>query len=447
MALKFFLIAFCFLPAFPARSSEKENPSRNSELTRLAKDFVDLLVKKNYRPAFERFDAVMKNAMPPEKIEAVWHSITAKAGAFQEQVSTRMEEKGLFRIVYVTCRFEKGPLDIKVVFNPSGEVTGLWFSPARPSAEYKRPSYAKTDSFREERVTVGSGQWALPGTLSLPVGKGPFPAVILVHGSGPNDRDETIGPNKPFRDLAEGLAAKGIAVLRYDKRTMVHRWKIVLMKNITVKEETVDDALAAASLLRKTEGIDGKKIFVLGHSLGGMLAPRIELRDPELAGLIILAGTTRPLEDVLLEQTEYIFSLDGTLSETETESLEKLKLQVARVKDPQLSLEMAPSELPLGTPASYWLDLRGYNPAEFAKNLKQPLLILQGGRDYQVTAKDFQGWKKHLVSRKNVSFRLYPDLNHLFIAGEGKCTPAEYERPGNVAEKVIEDIANWIRKL
>lgn len=447
MELKFCFLFLALLPAAPARSAEIKKSAWTEKLVPRAREFVELITGEKYQEAFGRFDRVMRNAMPPGKMGEVWRSIQKSAGKFQEQVGTWTEEIGSYRIVYVTCRFEKGPLDIKVVFNSKDEVTGLFFVPARPAGGYKPPSYVNPDSFREKEVTVGTGYWALPGTLAIPAGEGAFPAVVLVHGSGPNDRDETVGFNKPFRDLAGGLASRGIAVLRYDKRTRVHRWKVVLARNITVKEETIDDALEAVALLGKTKGIDPGRIFVLGHSLGGMVAPRIGMRSPEIAGLIILAGTARPLEDVLLEQYNYIFSLDGTITDREREALKKLKEQVARVKDPGLSVDVPLAELPLGTPAAYWLDLRGYKPAELARKLKHPLLILQGGRDYQVTGKDFQIWRDALLGRKNVTFRLYPDLNHLFVEGEGRSTPAEYQKAGHVAEKVIEDIAGWIGKV
>jgi hypothetical protein len=294
---------------------------------------------------------------------------------------------------------------------------------------------------------VGSGEWALPGTLTLPVGDGPFPAIVLVHGSGANDRDETVGPNKPFRDLAWGLASRGIAVLRYEKRTKQYAAKFTGegRAKLTVKEETVDDALAAVALLRQTKEIDPARIYVLGHSLGAYLLPKIGVADPQITGLIGLAGPVRPLEDLILEQYTYVLSLDGVSAE-ERAQLDELAAQVARVRDPGLSATTPAVDLPLGIPASYWLDLRGYNPAEVAKGLTQPMLILQGGRDYQVTVVDFEGWQSALASRSSdgTRLKLYPNLNHLFMAGEGKSTPAEYEIAGNVAEEVIVDIADWI---
>jgi len=271
--------------------------------------------------------------------------------------------------------------------------------------------------------------------------------VVLVHGSGPNDRDETIGPNKPFRDLAWGLASQGIAVLRYEKRTKQHAAKFtedVLVK-LTAQEETVDDALAAVALLRQTKGIDPSRVYVLGHSLGGYLLPRIGSADPRIAGLISLAGPTRPLEDISLEQITYITGLDGTPTPEEQAGLDQLADQVARVKDPGLSAATSAADLPLGIPASYWLDLRGYSPADAAKELQAPMLILQGERDYQVTTADFEGWQSALASRSDVQFKLYPELNHIFVAGEAKSTPAEYNVEGHVAEQVITDIAEWIK--
>ena len=431
-----------------ATQTEDVQPAAGpSDIELAAKRFVDQLEAGDFAGAVATFDATMTQAMPPDKLEGAWTSVLASAGAFKQQIGVRTEKAQGYDVVLVTCQFERGNLDAKVVYSDDGKITGLWFAPAASgSAEkYTPPDYAKQDSFREEEVQVGSGEWALPGTLTRPLGDGPFPAVVLVHGSGPNDRDETIGPNKPFRDLAWGLASKAVAVLRYEKRTKQHQLKLAqVIDTFTVKEETIDDALAAVKMLQGTDGIDSSRVFVLGHSLGGMLVPRIAAGDPQAAGFIIFAGTTRPFEDVYLEQATYILSLDGEVSQAEAQQLEEIEAQVALAKSPDLSSATPAAELPLGVPANYWLDLRGYDPAQAAKDVKQPMLVMQGGRDYQVTHADYQLWQQALSDREDVLFKLYPKCNHLFIEGEGKCTPNEYLKAGNVAEAVIADVAEWI---
>jgi dienelactone hydrolase len=267
----------------------------------------------------------------------------------------------------------------------------------------------------------------------------------LVHGSGPNDRDETVGANKPFRDLAWGLAARGIAVLRYEKRTREYAAKFREhgIGHLTLQQETIDDALAAVARLRTTDGIDPNRVFVLGHSLGAMAAPRIGQADPKIAGLILMAGATRPLEDVIIEQTRYLQSLGGKPTADDGARLAKLEIEAAKIKK-LTAADISPTNLLMGVPPAYWLDLNEHDPLVIAKPLKQPLYILQGARDYQVTTVDFDRWKEALGARPKVVFKLYPNLNHLFITGEGKSTPDEYDRPGYVAEEVVNDIAKWI---
>ncbi|MGD2246600.1 MAG: alpha/beta fold hydrolase [Candidatus Aminicenantes bacterium] len=432
------------LSGFLLISSPLQEVSDIDELVKQAQEFVELMTKGEFSKAVENFDSVMIKAMPDKKLEQVWQTVLKQAGQFKAQKGTRTEELPKFDIVYVTCQFEKTSLDIKVVFNPEKQITGLWFVPTQK--EYTSPDYVQRDSFLENDIFFGIEEWKLPGTLTLPKGTDPVPAVVLVHGSGPNDRDESIGPNKPFRDLAWGLASQNITVLRYDKRTKAHSQKLTRHQGkFTVKEETIFDVLAAVEFLRNVGRVDKRKIYVLGHSLGGMLIPRIGLRDTEIAGFIIMAGTTRPVEDVILEQVDYIISLDGNITPVEKSRLDEIKAAVEKIKGLNESDSDSSQQNLIGAPAEYWLDLRGYDPALTATQLNRPILVLQGGRDYQVTEKDFEGWKKALSSRQNVEFKLYPRLNHLFIEGQGKSSPAEYTQPGHVAKPVIEDISDWIK--
>ena len=167
-----------------------------------------------------------------------------------------------------------------------------------------------------ENIIIGENtKYPLKGMLTLPANAERLvPAVVFVHGSGSSNMDEKVGKLTPFKDLAEGLAKCGIASIRYDKRSFAHGFKMLRDKNmvITVKEETIDDAILAAEILRKDSRIDSEKIFIIGHSMGGMLAPRIDAEGGNFRGLILMAGTPRRLEEVMVEQTkEAMLSMKG----------------------------------------------------------------------------------------------------------------------------------------
>ena len=400
----------------------------------VAEGMVDAMAKGDFAAATKDFDTTMQSVMPAEKTSQMWAQLTAQAGAFKSRTGSRETQEAGVHIVYVTCQFEKASLDLKVVFNSAGQISGLWINPAQSApVPYKPPSYVHKERFEDSPIVLNKGsQWELPGTLTVPKGKGPFPAVVLVHGSGPEDRDETIGPNKPFKDIAWGLASNGVAVLRYEKRSKAYTSPAKWGKDFTVKEEATDDALAAVKVLRSSTKIDPKRVFVLGHSLGGLLMPRIGKADPKIAGLIMLAGcVTESPEDAIRRQVTYIASLNGPITDDTKKEIDK---QVETVMK--------------GAPDSYNADLRDYIPTApaMAKSLKQPMLILQGSRDYQVTEAGFKIWKDALSSRTDVTCKLYPDLNHLFMTGTGMSTPAEYQIPGTVAQPVIIDISDWIKR-
>lgn len=416
------------------------------DLKEKAQSFVDLLLKGDFTSATSRFDDQMKIALNEAKLQETWINEVAEAGTLLQMNPTRTAEMEGYKIVFIRCDFQRAIIDIQVVFNEQEQISGLNFIPT--NIEYHAPEYVNKSAFHETEVTIGEGKWALPGTLTVPDGSGPFPGVVLVHGSGPNDRDETICPNKTFRDLAWGLASRGIAVLRYDKRTFIHAKQFTpeIVEKLTAKEEVIDDALLAIELMRRTKDIDPKKVVMLGHSLGATLAPRIGKQDPEIAGLIIMAGITRSLEDTILDQFTYLYSLAGTMTDEQKAELEVLKEKVARVKNIESLKDVPSKDLPLGVSPAYWKDLHDHKPSDDVKTLTMPILILQGGRDYQVLkTEDFEGWKSALSHKKNATFKLFPKLNHLFIAGEGKSTPQEYMVEGHVEREVIDSIVQWIK--
>lgn len=417
------------------------------ELDIRARTFVRYMAEGHPEAAVKMMDKTMTAVMPAAKVAETWQALEVQAGTFDSIAGTRFATEAGFRCVYVTCKFEVGAVDAKVVFDAAGRVSGLWFGPPQvETPSYRVPAYADATAYVEVECTVGFGQWELPGTITMPKGDGPFPAAILVHGSGPNDRDETVGPNKPFKDLASGLASNGIAVLRYEKRTRQYAAEMSSSaETLTVMEETIDDALAAAQLLRQTKGVDPDKIFVVGHSLGAYLAPRTaavaDSRGTALAGLVMLAPNARDLTDLIVDQVQYIAGLDGKTDDTEFSEIRKVKDDVARIRGGQ----MQKGEIVLGAAKAYWDDLLAYRPLETAKTLGVSMLVLQGERDYQVTMQDFGLWKEALGAKEGVTLKSFPNLNHLFIPGEGKSSPDEYQVPGNVDLAVIDAIAHFVK--
>lgn len=421
-------------------------PASSPDAAAFARATLQRLTGGDMAAVVATFDDNVRAALPEDKLRAVWQTLRSQVGAFQKAGEPRASRKGEFQVVVVPVEFERGALEMQIALNGDGRIAGLNFRPAAPTAPFTDADYVVAANFTEREITVDAGGWPLGATLSMPTAKGPLPAIVLVHGSGPSDRDETIGPNKPFRDLGRGLASRGVAVLRYEKRTRSYGQKIAPLPDFTVKEETVDDAVAAVRLLRATPGIDPRRVFVLGHSLGGMLAPRIATAGAgDVAGLVILAGAVRSLEQLLIEQLRYLAEADGSISAVEQEQLDQVERLAGAIKKLQPG-DAAPSMAGISAPASYWLDLRGYDPPRAAQSVQAPMLILQGGRDYQVTSADFDRWKAALGERKDVVLKLYPALNHLFMSGTGRSLPAEYLSAGHVAEEVVRDIADWVTR-
>ena len=416
---------------------EQQPPVKTAE--DVAVDIVTLLMQKNFTGVYRYFNTSITSQVTAEEFETIWtEQLAVSHGDITRIVRSRVANESGYEVVYVTCNFTKVQvLDIKVMFNTQQSVVGLLVVPTQEPIQYTPPSYVNLSAFTETNVTVGTGQWTLPATLTVPEGPGPFPAVVLVHGSGPNDRDETYGPNKPFKDLAWGLASKGIVVLRYEKRTKQYPTECAAIQNLTVQDETIADAVTAVDVLNASAFVNHSQIFVLGHSLGGMLAPRIASQDDRIDGLILLAAPTRHLEDLMLEQTRYLMNLSGA---NQSEQIAELERLVMKIKN----LDINQSENVLGAPRSYWVDLATYDPVVMAQTVDVPLLIMQGKRDYQVTLTDFAGWNETFFGNTSVTLKTYPLLNHFFIEGTGVPTNAEYLIEGHVAEEVISDIASWV---
>jgi dienelactone hydrolase len=424
-----------------AQEAAKDSPSAVA-----AKQIIQELVAGQFDKVEALYDARMAGALPAGKLADGWRELVRQAGAFQNITSTETTQTQGLQVVKMECKFENAVLDATVVFNPDGKLGGLSFRPQQaPPPPWTSPAYAKQNLFSEQALTLVNGRFEFPGTLTVPNGDGPFPAVVLVQGSGPQDQDETLGPNKPFKDFAWGLASRGIVVFRYTKRTL----KYTVQSSddpmrMTVEDETISDARAAVALVAKQPKVNPRQVFLLGHSMGAYLAPRIATGDAEIAGIIMLAGNARPLEKVVLEQIHYLAAMNGKPTETEQKNIEAAEDGAKQIESPGLKPDDKIDFLGATMYGAYWLDLRTYDPLKTAAKLKIPIYIAQGGRDYQVTSSNFQAWSDALANNRNVTLRIYPDLDHLFMHGTGASKPSDYARPDHVSEEVVENIATWI---
>lgn len=303
---------------------------------------------------------------------------------------------------------------------------------------------------QEREVVVQTDTFRLPATFVVPAGgEDKFPCVVMVHGSGPNDRDETVGPNKLFRDLADSLQAHGIASLRYEKRTRIYgAASLPAGREMDYDVEVVEDALSALRLAAAQPEVDGSRLFIVGHSLGAMLAPRIAERAPEVAGVVMLAAPARKLTDLLIGQSIYLRHTYEKMPGVPQAILQQLSELEEKARNAQRLGTSQYDEaigLPTGLTPSYLAMDQQYNPVKTAAALKQPLMLVQGERDYQVSMVDYSLWCTGLMMRGGVTYCCYPKLNHLMREGEGPATPMEYATPKPLPQQLVADMVRFIK--
>ena len=353
------------------------------------------------------------------------------------------EVRGL-KAFCIPCVFSAMSADLVIIVQ-DGAVAGL--STAPYSGEKKEePVSDLFDSLELALPVPFLGE--LPGILTVPKGDGPFPAVILLQGSGSSDKDEAIGNLKPFRDLAEGLAAQGVAVYRFDKRSYVYGMELAGKKDITLADEYLADAVNAVQLVAAQERIDPDRILVLGHSLGGNAIPAVarELAQAPVkaCGFIMMAASPRPLDVLMREQYDFLYSLMTEVTEEQQAEKDAVFAELDRLQDLDALTE---DDTVIGVYASYWKWLASYDILQAAAEITQPVLLLQGEEDYQVTMTDFEMWKEAVGGRENWTMISYPGLTHVFMPGEKSEGSAVYTRDGKVREDVIRDIADFVKRI
>ena len=395
----------------------------------LGSDFIQaLLVDKKYDAAYSYFDDVVKAQLPLSVLEQTSGQIEAQLGKFKSILEIN-EADGVY---YYYSEFEKMKLDIKIVpEKTTGKIAGFFFTPHK--------EFGKVDTLGKA-YNITSDKTELKGTLLIPANNNLKKLVILLHGSGPQDRDETVLENKPFKDIAEALYNKGIASYRFDKRTFSNPESFT--DKSTIDDEVVVDPLNIIKHFKTNPEFKEYEITLIGHSLSAHLLPRIANKTTQISKIVLLAGNARPLDQLITEQYEYLNSLNPT--EEGKNEIVKMNEKVAFLNSKQFTPETTKDKLPLDLPASYWKSLLDYKPLTEVQKVKTPILVLQGERDYQVTLTDFNLWKKALSKNQKTKFISYPTLNHLFMSGTGKPNPEEYYEKSKVDPKVIDDIFSFI---
>lgn len=413
-----------------------------AQILALSNRYAEEMAKAQFDGTIKVFSATMSKALSKDALIGAWKSVADPIGAYQTLYKTAVEYKNDRAVSTVILQYELNGIQVKLTWDHDYKLEGLWlnyFSIEEP--------LQITDSHEEQEIEVGTGEEKLQGILTLPVGKENPPVVILVHGSGPQDMHETVGAgNQPFKDLAQGLAAEGIASIRYHKRYYQYPPAAedqAALHQITVQKEVTDDVMAAIALAK--EMLPHSEISIIGHSLGGMLAPYLATENPEVAHIVIMAGTPRKLEDIMVDQTKDALALNTTLSATDKATyLAQVQQEAAKIKK---LTEADLGTLVLQQPASYWLSLNAIDTGKLISELEIPILILQGDADFQVKADvDFLAWQDYLGTHMNVTYKLYENLNHLFMPTSGKLDVSEYNTPGNIPEQVILDIAAFLKK-
>ncbi|GKX32053.1 hypothetical protein SH1V18_45330 [Vallitalea longa] len=421
---------------------EKSNDTDN-KYEKTAIDLFNLYINKDFKSIIDdtNFSKELQNQLSEDNLAKADTQITGLVGDFEKILSTNSITQDKNTTVTIISKCSKSNLMCIVMFDENESILGFNLLPTSEGADL---DVSLPENAEEIPVEFGADEYKLSGLLTVPKGKDEYPIVILVQGSGPSDKDETIGPNKPFRDIAYSLVSNGIGVLRYDKRTYTHRNKIIANQDqLTVYDETIDDVVYAYDYLVDNKDITAKGIYIIGHSLGGYLMPRIANELPDANGYIFLAGSARPLEDLLVYQIPYLANLDNIVTDEEQQQIDYYKNVYDRVKSLDESSTYTAKDLG-GTGKKYWLDLKDYRPTVMAQEITKPMLFLQGKRDYQVTLDDFNLWKESLESKDTVTFKLYDGLNHLFMKGEGTPSPTEYSIASNVDKQVTDDIAEFI---
>ncbi len=413
------------------------------KLKTISQDCMKQFVQKDFQAAEDMIKASSRSKLNAQALQQAWEQTGEKLGKFVRFVSADIAVQNKTANVVLISEFEKNGMAATFSFDANYAIKALYMDYHSIVGDLN----LETESYLQKEIQIGGQEEPLTGALTLPKGVSAPPVVIMVHGSGATNLNESVGAedNRPFEDIAFGLAKQGIASIRYDKRNYAYPDTYVrLGKQVTIQDEVLNDVNAAIDYTKTLSEVDNQQIYILGHSLGGMLAPKIAHDNPSVAGLIIMAGSARHLEDIVLDQNRMLLEQTTQSQSQKNQIMKEIEQDVQTIKELK---QGASGDMYFNMPVAYWVSLNEIDTAAIVKELSIPMLIQQGGADFQIYAdKDYPLWQTLLSGKENVRFCLYEGLNHLFMANNGKKDSTEYDVKGHVEQSVIDDICAFIHQ-
>ena len=429
-----------------------------------AQKAVSNLQKGNYSALLKSCSEEFRRQVDANAMNSLMHQVSTQFGSLKS--ITLMQQESVQNMMQFSYKalFEKDSL-LMLIAVQGKTITGFFLKPLEPVNAYVKPPYGSGFQMSQKEFTHGVSGFPLEGQLMWPArfDETRLPLCILIHGSGPSDMDESIGPNKVFMDLALGLCKNGIGTLRYNKRTFQHA-KAYANGQISLREEVTDDVRAMIDFAMQQSWVDTNRIYLVGHSQGAIVAPSIMTSDKRIAGVVLLCGSAEPLTSILRYQLGWLDSMQSGRVTAEVRKTQQL-LDSFRTRE---WLQSQPgNRLVLGAPLSWWYEIdHAFTP----EHLHQPgkrSLVLNAGKDYQIPPMFYAslqaGCKAGMIEEDTIfdanylnigrsmvsrcQAREYPELNHLMMTSDGSLKPSEYKRKGqHVDEQLIRDVAAWIRE-
>ena len=453
----------------PAELDLKHTPAQAAAKPAVPSD-IDGLWLGTLDAGATKLRLVLKIANGPDGLTASLQSPDQSQQWLPANSATRSGDSLNFTIeslgVVYDGKIDAGLNSIDGTFTQGGRPLPLALKRVKDQAELETrhpQNPVKPYPYREEEVTYANKAAGntLAGTLTIPPGKGPFPAVLLISGSGPNDRDETVFGHKPFLVLSDYLTRKGIVVLRVDKRG-VGKSTGDLAHATTADFAT--DAEAGVQYLKTRAEADPRRIGLIGHSEGGTVAPMLAAGDPGVRFIVLMAGPGVPGDQIIVEQGRLIEEAAGATKEKAAQDADKQRELFALVEkekdgailDKELRANLAGRvpdaqiDMAIQQVTSPWMRYTlTYDPATALRKVTCPVLALNGEKDMQVSAaQNLPAIKKALEEggNKQIEIDELPGLNHLFQTAKTG-SPTEYAQiEETISPVALDKVASWILK-